>query len=95
MYKEEGYKLMGAAFEVYNEIGYGLSETIYQQSTEVEMKLRSISFVPKIELRVHYKGHQLDAKYIPDFMVFDAIVAELKAVSSVTPEHEAQLFNYM
>lgn len=95
MYKEDGYKLMGAAFEVYNEIGFGLSETIYQQSTEVELRLRTIPFIPKLELRVYYKGHELDAKYIPDFLIFDAIVAELTAVSALTPEHEAQLFNYM
>jgi GxxExxY protein len=56
MYKEEGYQLMGAAFEVYNEIGYGMAEEIYQQSLEIEMSLRNIPFLTKQELEVFYKG---------------------------------------
>jgi GxxExxY protein len=95
MFQEEGYKLMGAAFEVYNELGYGMAEEIYQQSLEVELGLRSIPFFTKRELQVFYKGHRLETCYKPDFLVFDAIVAELKAVTELTSDHEAQLFNYM
>jgi GxxExxY protein len=95
MFKEEGYKLMGAAFEVYNQLGYGMAEEIYQQSLEVELGLRAIPFVSKGELAVFYKGHQLQTKYKPDFFVFAGIVVEIKAVSELVSEHEAQLFNYM
>jgi GxxExxY protein len=95
MFKAGGYKLMGAAFEVYNELGYGMAEEIYQQSLQVELELRGISFRPKDELDVYYKGHLLKTNYIPDLFVFEGIVVELKAVSALVSEHEAQLFNYM
>lgn len=95
MFKEEGYKLMGAAFEVYNQLGYGMAEEVYQQSLEIELGLRDIFFRTKHELAMFYKGKQLEKRYVPDLFVFDGIVAELKAVSELTSDHEAQLFNYM
>lgn len=95
MFKEEGYRLMGAAFEVYNELGYGMAEEIYQQSLEIELGLRAIPFVSKKELLVYYKANQLETRYRPDLLVFGEIVVELKAVSQLDLDHEAQLFNYM
>ena len=95
MFKDEGYQLMGAAFEVYNEIGYGMAEEIYQQSLEIELTLRKIPFLTKQELEVFYKGQKLLTRYKPDLLVFGGIVTELKAVTELAPEHEAQLFNYM
>ncbi|MEO1530177.1 MAG: GxxExxY protein [Planctomycetota bacterium] len=95
MLKQEGYDLMGAAFEVYNELGYGMAEEIYQESLEVELELRQIPFTSQPTLAVTFKGRPLKAKYRPDLLVFDEIVVELKAVKTLVPEHEAQLFNYM
>ena len=95
MFKEEGYRLMGAAFEVYNESGYGMAEEVYQQSLEIELELRGIPFKSKAELLVFYKKKRLGTKYIPDLFVFEKIVVELKAVSQLDPDHDAQLFNYM
>ena len=95
IYKDDGYKLMGAAFEVYNERGYGLGEEIYQECMEIELELRSIPFIPKHELRLIYKGRQLETKYLPDLFVFNWIVVELKAVTQLISEHEARLFNYL
>ena len=95
MFEEEGYKLMGAAFEVYNEQGYGMSEEVYQQSLEAELRRREIPFRSKEELAVFYKGQRLETSYKPDLIVFGAIVVELKAVSELINDHEAQLFNYM
>ena len=95
IYKEEGYRLMGAAFEVYNDRGYGLAEDIYQECLEIEMELRGIPFRPKSELKCFYKGRELKKRYIPDLLVFGSIVVELKAVTELTPEHESQLINYM
>src|SRR5436305_9671227 len=94
MFKDEGYKLMGAAFEVYNQLGYGMAEEIYQQSLEVELELREIPFVTKGKLAVFYKGHQLATHYVPDLLIYSGIVIELKAVTELNSEHEAQLFNY-
>ena len=95
IYKDEGYKLMGAAFEVYNEQGYGLAEEVYQESLEIELEMRDIAFRSKQELECFYKGRQLMKRYVPDLFVFNCLVVELKAVSQLLPEHEAQLINYM
>ena len=95
IFKDEGYKLMGAAFEVYNEQGFGLSEEIYQESLEIELESRVIPFCSKQELKCFYKGRELKKRYVPDLFVFAGIVVELKAVSQLLPEHEAQLVNYM
>jgi len=92
---DEGYALMGAAFEVYKELGYGLSEEIYQESLEFELGFQSIPFTPKGELVVYYKGQRLKKTYIPDLLVYNEIVTELKAVKELIPEHEQQLLNYM
>jgi GxxExxY protein len=86
---------MGAAFEVYNQIGFGLLEEIYQESLEIELELRGVPFRPKADLHVVYKGRTLKKRYIPDLFVYDGIVAELKSVTKLLPEHEAQLMNYM
>ena len=95
MFEDEGYKLMGAAFEVYNQLGYGMAEEIYQQSLEIELELRQVPFLSKRELDVFYKGRKLETFYKPDLFVFDAVVVELKAVSELISEHSAQLFNYL
>src|SRR4051794_27990414 len=95
MFKEEGYKLMGAAFEVYNQLGYGMAEEVYQQSLEIELELLGIPFDSKQALKCFYKERQLPICYKPDLYVFNGIVVELKAVAELASEHEAQLFNYM
>ena len=95
MLEQEGYDFMGAAFEVYNVLGYGMAEEIYQQSLEIELGLRSIPFLSKATVDVAYKGRELSTKYQPDLLVFGEIVVELKAVKVFAPEHEAQLFNYL
>ena len=95
MFKEEGYKFMGAAFEVFNELGYGMAEEIYQQSLEIELTLREMPFRTKQELDVFYKNHKLTTRYKPDLLVFGGIVVELKSVAELAPDHDAQLFNYM
>ena len=95
MFQQEGYELMAAAFEVYNQIGYGMAEEIYQQSLEIELAVRQIPFLTQQELEVYYEGHKLTTCYKPDLLVFGGIVVELKAVTELLPEHEAQLFNYM
>ena len=95
MFREVGFKLMGAAFEVYNQLGYGMAEEVYQQSLEIELALRGIPFQAKSQLTVFYKDKPLETRYKPDLFVFGGIVVELKAVAQLLSEHEAQLFNYM
>ena len=95
IYKDEGYRFMSAAFEVYNDRGYGLAERIYQECLEIELSLRGISFRSKAELKCFYKGRELNKRYIPDLFVLGCLVVELKSVSELAPEHEAQLLNYL
>ena len=94
-FSEEGYKVMGAAFEVYNEIGYGMAEEVYQECLEIELRLRGIPFEAKRHLSLRYKKQQLEKTYIPDLFVFSGIVVEIKSVKELASDHEAQLFNYM
>ncbi len=95
MLKQEGYDLMGAAFEVYNVLGHGMAEEIYQQSLEIELGLRNIPYQSKADIEVVYKEQTLATVYRPDLLVVDGIIVELKAVKTLISEHEAQLFNYM
>ncbi len=95
LYEQEGYNLMGAAFEVYNELGYGMAEEVYQQSLEIELRLREIPFHKKQPLSLRYKGQLIEKTYHPDLLVHGGIVVELKSVKELASDHEAQLFNYM
>ena len=95
IYKDEGYQLMGAAFEVYNDRGHGLAEEIYQECLEIELDLREIRYQPKAEIKCFYKGRELKKRYIPDLFVLNCLVVELKSVSELAPDHEAQVMNYM
>ena len=95
IYKDEGYKLMGAAFEVYNDRRYGMAEEIYQECMEIELELRGFAYRTKQELVCFYKERELKKRYVPDLFVFGCLVVELKSVTQLTTEHEAQLFNYL
>ncbi len=95
IYKEESYKIIGACFEVYNEMGCGFLEPVYQECLELEFGIQSIPFVPQHELQLAYKGTVLKKKYQPDFICFEKIVVELKAVSKLSDEHRAQVHNYL
>ena len=94
-FQQEGFDLMAAVLDVHNENGGGLAEEVYQESLEIELSLRAIPFTARQNLAIYYKGHELKRRYIPDLYVHDGMVVELKAVSQLLPEHEAQLFNYM
>ena len=94
IYEEETFAIRGAVFEVYKTLGDGYLEEVYQNALEEELKLRGIPFVAKKELHIIYKGHDCGL-YEPDFICFDKIIAELKAVETLHPKHSAQLMNYL
>lgn len=94
-FSQEGYALMGAAFEVHKELGGGLLEEIYQESFELELTDRRIPFTAKPKLPAYYKDTLLKKFYEPDLLVHEQIVTELKSVTQLSPAHEAQLLNYM
>ena len=95
MLEQEGYDLMAAAFEVYNEMDPRFLEEIYQECLEVELEDRRIPFVSQKELAVSYKKRLLKKKYRPDLFVFGEIVVELKAARELCGDHEAHLLNYL
>ena len=95
IYPEECYAIRGAVFEVYRELGNGFAEEVYQQCLEREFAARGIPFDAKRELRIFYKGEPIDKTYIPDFMCFDKIIVEIKAVDALTKEHRSQIMNYL
>lgn len=95
IFNQQGYDFMGAAFEVYNQQGYGLAEEVYQECLEIELAIRQMRFQAKQELACFYKGRELKRRYVPDLFVLGCLVVELKAVTQLVSEHEAQLLNYM
>jgi GxxExxY protein len=95
IYRAESYAIQGAVFEVYREMGCGFLEAVYQECFAKELSKRDIPFVSQKELRLFYKGDQLDQTYKPDFICFEKIILELKAVKDIAPEHKAQVFNYL
>jgi GxxExxY protein len=76
-------------------MGHGFTEEIYQECLEDELAQRSIPFVPQAEVAINYKNRPLRKKLRPDLLVFEDIVVELKAVSTLAPEHDAQILNYL
>ena len=95
VYKEESYRIVGACFEVYKEMGCGFLEAVYQECLEMEFLAQEIPFKPQAELFLNYKGRPLKQRYIPDFICFDKIILEIKAVSELADLHRAQIQNYL
>lgn len=87
--------MIGACFEVYNEMGNGYLEDVYQESLELELAERGIPFIAQPRLPILYKRQTLRKHYEADLLVFDKIIVELKAVRALAPEHEAQLLHYL
>jgi GxxExxY protein len=95
MFKDESYAVMGACFDVYNQLGAGFLEPVYQESLAIELTLRQIPFKPQVPLDLRYKGRRLEQKYIADFLVYGAIVLEIKALAGITGVHRGQVLNYL
>jgi len=95
IFKEKSYKIIGACFEVYKEKGNGFLEAVYQECLALEFACQSISFIDKPRLRLTYKGQELRQAYEPDFICFNEIIIEIKAVKQLVDEHRAQVINYL
>ena len=93
--KEETYRILGACFEVYNELGCGFLEPVYQECLEIELKRQEIQFESQKILKMNYKGKVLIKTYQADFVCFDNVIVEIKAVSRLTGEHRAQILKYI
>ena len=95
LFKDEVYAIQGAVFDVYKEMRSGFLEAVYQECLEKELRNREIPFESQRELLLKYKGDTLSQKYKPDFIFYDSIIGELKALKEVTNEHRAQVMNYL
>jgi GxxExxY protein len=95
LYKEESYRIIGACIEVHKELGCGLLEAVYQEALAKEFILQEIPFQREVDLPIYYKEDILDKKYLADFLCYNSIVIELKAIDSLRPEHKAQVINYL
>ena len=95
VYKDEVFAIVGAAMEVYNELGPGFLEPVYQEAMEIELESRELPFEPQKSLRITYKGRVLKKEYFADLACYDKIIVELKALDRLTTREEAQLLNYL
>lgn len=95
LYKEQSYSIIGAAMEVHKQLGCGFVEKVYQDALEIELSLRNIPYKREKHLPVFYKGVQIKHDYFADFICFDSIVVECKAVSEILDIHKSQTLNYM
>lgn len=95
LYRDESYRIIGACFEVYNQIGSGFGEAVYQESLALEFQLQGIPFVAQPKIELQYKGHVLEQFFRPDFICFDKIIVEIKALAKLIEINKAQALNYL
>jgi GxxExxY protein len=95
LFPQETYNLRGAIFEVYKELGSGFLESVYQECLRKELILRNIPHISQPDLMVTYKGEPLQLTFKPDFICYDLIIVELKAVKELSEDHRAQIHNYL
>lgn len=95
IHEEETYAILGACFEVYKEKGCGFLEAVFQECLELEFGLQQIPARAQVPMPLTYKGHPLAQRYVADFICYDKVIVELKAVSKLTDEHRAQIQNYL
>lgn len=95
IYPEESFAIRGCLFEVYGNKGAGFLEPVYQECLEIEFRLAGLPATAQPGLQIEYKGNKLRSEYIPDFICYDRIIVELKAVKELTEAHRAQVQNYL
>ena len=92
---DETYQIVGAAMEVYYKLGTGFLEPVYQQALAIELKQRSILFEQEKRFQIDYKGTILEKEYVADFVCFDQVIVEIKALNQLSPVDWSQVLNYL
>jgi GxxExxY protein len=95
LYERETYQIIGAMMEVHKTLGCGFLEAVYQEALAIEFEKQKIPFVKEKKLLLFYKGIQIEKFYIADFICFDKIIVELKALSALTSTHDSIMINYL
>ena len=95
LYKTESYSIIGAAMEVYNELGPGFLEAIYHDALKIELESCGVPFESEKPLLVYYRGYQLHHTYVADLVCNNRILLELKAAKEINDIHLAQVHNYL
>jgi|SRR5450759_1143846 GxxExxY protein len=95
IYKDESYAIIGACMAVYKDKGCGFLEPVYHECLEIEFEFNPIPFLSKASQTLQYRQRTLVQRFSPDFLCYDKIILEIKAVSALTDEHRAQLLNYL
>ena len=93
--KDECYKIVGACMAVHRELGQGFLESVYQEALAIELQGLGIPFQREQDINIIYKGITLHKVFKADFICYDEIIIELKALSGLTNDHVAQLLNYL
>ena len=94
-FKQESYDIIGAAMLVFYELGHGFLEAVYQEALGIELSKRAFPFEREKELNISYSGQTLIQTYKADFVCYDKIIIELKAVVAIDNSHRSQVFNYL
>ncbi|MCP5097854.1 MAG: GxxExxY protein [Chloroflexi bacterium] len=89
------YEIIGAAMEVQKQLGYGFLEAVYHEALALEFTNRGIPFLHEVKLPVFYKAQELSTNYRADFVCFDSIIIEIKAIKKLAQIEKAQLINYL
>jgi len=95
LYQSETYKIIGAMMEVHKTLGCGFLEAVYQEALAIEFDIQKIPYVREKKLLLFYKEVQLEKYYSPDFLCYDKIVVEIKALSALTSTHNSIMINYL
>jgi GxxExxY protein len=95
IYKDESYAIIGACFAVYKDKGCGFLEPVYHECLDIEFQFQGIPFLSKPPQTLQYGGHTLVQRFSPDFLCYEKIILEIKAVSALVDEHQAQVLNYL
>jgi len=89
------FAIIGAAMEVHTQLGCGFLEAVYQETLAIELSKRNIPFRREVHLPIHYKGALLATGYCVDFICFESVIIELKALAHMGGTEEAQIINYL
>ena len=89
------YAIIGAAMRVHQELGFGFLEAVYQEAFERELQIQKIPYQREVELPVFYRDIKLNTYYKADFICFDTVIVELKALSNISGTEESQVINYL